>query len=169
MIGQRQMTQDGFQLTGRHVLFALIGFFGVMFAVNGVFVYFATTTFSGIETKDAYRQGLAHNERLERTAAYGERGWSTEVVLAPARDSIDITVSDKNGSAVRGLDLSGRIGYPATDDADRPLSAKEVSPGRYRAQFASLENGIWELRMTAVVPGEEEQPVLELRRRLWLK
>ena len=35
-------------LTGRHVALMLAAFFGLMFAVNGVFVYFALGSFSGV-------------------------------------------------------------------------------------------------------------------------
>ena len=52
------------ELTGAHVLAGLFAFFGVMLAANGVFVYVATTTFSGLSTDDAYRKGLSYNETI---------------------------------------------------------------------------------------------------------
>jgi len=61
-------------IEGRHVLMALIGFFGVMFLVNGIFVYFAVATFSGGDTSDPYRKGLHYNETLQAADRQAERG-----------------------------------------------------------------------------------------------
>ena len=63
------------QITGKHVLFILFGFFGVMLAVNGVFVHFATATFSGVSTEDAYRKGLHYNETIAAFQVQQATGW----------------------------------------------------------------------------------------------
>ena len=44
-------------IAGRHVLSALIAFFGVMFIANGFLVYYAVSTFSGGERPNPYRSG----------------------------------------------------------------------------------------------------------------
>ena len=44
-------------IAGRHVLWGLIGFFGVIFAVNAIFVYAAEETFSGGEYVRSLPQG----------------------------------------------------------------------------------------------------------------
>ena len=46
------------ELTGKHVLLCLLGFFGVVFAVNAVLVKAATSTFGGVETSSSYKAGL---------------------------------------------------------------------------------------------------------------
>ena len=76
------MTQQAFspkELKGRHVLMVLCGFFGVMFVVNGIFVYFAVATFSGGDTSDPYRKGLHYNETLTADERQAERGWRTDI------------------------------------------------------------------------------------------
>jgi len=37
-------------ITGRMVLFGLVAFFGVVFAVNGTLIYFAIDSWSGLST-----------------------------------------------------------------------------------------------------------------------
>ena len=56
-------------LEGRHVLMALIAFFGVMLIANGIFVYFAVLTFSGGDTPESYRKGLNYNETIAAGAS----------------------------------------------------------------------------------------------------
>ena len=46
------------ELTGKHVLFCLVGFFAVVFAVNAVMMRAATSTFGGVETASSYKAGL---------------------------------------------------------------------------------------------------------------
>ena len=57
------------ELTGRHVLVGLLVFFGVVFAVNGVLVRAAISTFGGVETASSYKAGL----RYEHEVAVAER------------------------------------------------------------------------------------------------
>ena len=156
------------RITGRHVLLGLFGFFGVMFAVNGVMVYFALTTFSGLETRDAYRSGLDYNSTIAKAEDQRRRGWKTTIDLAETRDAIDLTILDRHGSAVRALALVGRIGRPASEIHDRDLAFREVAPGRYRAAFAALGDGQWDLRVhTETTAGSDDS--LRLGSRLWVK
>ena len=53
------------EIKGKHVLFAMLSFFGVILVVNGVFTYFALSTFTGVSTDDAYRRGRAYNQTIE--------------------------------------------------------------------------------------------------------
>ena len=56
--------QGTFELKGWHVLLILMAFFGVMFSVNGVFLYHAITSFPGEDVKKSYVQGLNYNDTL---------------------------------------------------------------------------------------------------------
>ena len=47
----------------------LIVFFGIIFSVNGLFLYKSISSFPGEDIKQSYRQGLAYNETLESRAA----------------------------------------------------------------------------------------------------
>ena len=50
--------------TGWTVLITLLGFFGVIFAVNGVMIYAALSTLSGTETDSAYQAGLQYEREV---------------------------------------------------------------------------------------------------------
>ncbi|MEZ5776152.1 MAG: FixH family protein [Hyphomicrobiaceae bacterium] len=62
-------------LTGRHVLMMLIAFFGVIFAVNGVFLYAAISTFDGTDTSSAYQKGIDYNTTIAESEEQARRGW----------------------------------------------------------------------------------------------
>lgn len=136
-------------ITGRHVLFGMIAFFGVVFAVNGVFLYTSLSTYTGVVSNEPYRKGLAYNERIAAEKAQQELGWATDVTLAGTGDELDIVINDHNGNPVGGLVIEGRLGRPSTDAMDVELSVKESAPGRYRASFATLAPGAWQVDLIA--------------------
>ena len=76
-------------LTGRHVLLAMLAFFGVIFAVNGAFLYFALGSHSGVVAVEPYRKGLAYNQAIAAAEAQERRGWRMELPYAagPAGDA----------------------------------------------------------------------------------
>ena len=51
-MNRREQGQGG--LTGRHVLYTFIAFFGIIFAVNGVFLYSALKTNTGVVAIEPY-------------------------------------------------------------------------------------------------------------------
>lgn len=157
-------------LRGLHVLLAFIGFFVTVFAVNGVMIYEALSTFGGLETPDAYRKGLAYNQRIARGAAQEQRGWHDTLAYAPETERVRIDMTDHEGAAVPGLILSGEIGRPATDRFDRRLEFTQTGPGTYEADAQGLQPGWWTIDIEAkksASSGTEE--FYEAKERLWIK
>ena len=72
-------------IAGRHVLWGLIGFFGVIFAVNAIFVYAAEETFSGGDTSDPYRKGLNYNARSGRRNGRPSEAGRPRSLMTPRR------------------------------------------------------------------------------------
>lgn len=157
-----------FRLTGWHVLAILGVFFGVMVAVNVVFVTAALSTHSG-ETRYAYMKGLNFNEVLAEERAQSELGWGMKIELvrpanAPAR--LVATLSQRDGSPLTGAGMTAIVGRPATQADDATLSFTETSPGHYEAPAPMLGPGAWRFEATATKPG---QPALKAETRLSLR
>src|SRR5262245_30122302 len=71
-----------FQVTGRMVLAALLGFFGLVAGVNAAMIYAAVSTFGGVETESSYRAGLAFAREAATVAAQDARHWSVTAKAA---------------------------------------------------------------------------------------
>ena len=157
-------------LRGGHVLLIFIGFFATIFLVNGIMVYDALSTFGGLETPDAYRKGLAYNQRIAEGVAQEQRGWRDKLAWIPETQRVRFDLTDTAGAGVPGLVIGGEIGRPATDRFDRKLGFKQTGPGTYEAEAASLEPGWWtidiEARKSAATGGEV---VYEAKERVWIK
>jgi len=158
------------KLTGRHVLIVMLGFFGLIFAVNGYFLYAALATHTGVVANEPYRKGLAYNDRIAAEARQNALGWRQGVTLAPDGKALVATFADRSGNAVTGLVLSGQIGRPSTGSHDVVLRFEETAPGRYTASFSALPRGGWLVDLQAAREASAgEDVVFRSRRRLWLK
>ena len=49
----------------KYILFAFLAFFGVIFVLDGIFVYTAISTQTGVIAEKAYEKGLNYNETLK--------------------------------------------------------------------------------------------------------
>ena len=68
-------------ITGRMVLFGLIAFFGVVFAVNGTMLALALKTNTGMVANEPYRKGLKYNERIAAEERQQALGWKSEITV----------------------------------------------------------------------------------------
>ncbi len=156
----------GPRVTGRHVLSAMIGFFAVLFLVDGSLIYFAVSTFGGVETPDAYRKGLAYNDRIAAGEAQARLGWLDSLEFSRERESLAFRLADGDGRPVAGLAVAARLSRPATDRFDREVALAETAAGSYEAAGLKLEPGAWTLDVTAARTGAS--PIYETRKRLWV-
>jgi nitrogen fixation protein FixH len=159
-------SQSSKGLKGRHVLMALIGFFGVMLIANGIFVYFALATFSGGDT-DPYRKGLHYGETLKEAERQAERGWRTEVHYDDKKGRLVLSLLDKTAAPVTGLHVGATLSRPATDKEDRSVDLAEVSQGVYAADV-QLAPGLWVISVDSNRGGEAREPLYRLKQRLFV-
>ena len=136
-------------ITGRHVLFGLIAFFGVILAANAVFLYTSLSTYTGVVSNEPYRKGLNYNERIAADQAQQALGWTSEIRLRSTGDGLEIVLADRAGNPVSGLGFEGWLGRPATAASDIVLDVKEAAPGRYQATFPQLQSGAWQVDLAA--------------------
>lgn len=139
----------GRPLTGRTVLFAMVAFFGVIFAMNVFLLKVASSTFRGLEVESAYRAGQEFNGTLAAAAVQRERGWAVDVHVgrrADGRVAAAFTVADRDGTPLAGLAGTARLAAPADTGLDVAGAIVETAPGRYEAVFSGApEPGRWTL------------------------
>ena len=145
-------------MTGRKVLAMLLGFFALIVLVNGVFIFYALNSFSGLSTENAYVKGLNFNRSLAQDRAQRDAGWQ---VSASARR---LTEGQVVVLEVRVRDADGR---PLSDLV---LDFQATGDGGYRAMAKPKALGQWDLRLSARdadLAGDAGNYRWE--KRLWLK
>lgn len=135
------------EITGRTVLYLLLAFFGVVFAVNAVMVKAATSTFGGVEVQSSYKAGLQFETEVARARAQDALHWRVEGHVA--RDEtgnavLELTVRDAKGLVVPGLTADARLAHPADERLDRDVDLKIVDAGKFRGEVP-VHAGRWDL------------------------
>lgn len=157
-------------LTGRTVLVAIVGFFAVVFAVNGVFLSLALSTNTGIVAVEPYRKGLKYNERIAADERQLALGWKSDISIDARDGTLVAILSDRDGNALIGLSATVIIGRAASDRDDVFASLTETAPGRYEAKVSLQELGGYVANLEIFDSNAATQTVVyRARRRLWLK
>ena len=160
-------------IRGKHVLMAMLAFFGTIIVVNLIFVYFALNTWTGITTENAYQEGLQYNETLAARDAQRSLGWQAEVattLLADGSEQLTVDLRDQQGRSLSGLSVSGALRRPTHEGFDQTVVLAEEVEGRYITPLSLPLRGNWDLSLTAVpTAGGADTPVFEMKTRLWLK
>ncbi|WP_395685002.1 FixH family protein [Aestuariivirga sp.] len=134
------------QLTGWHVLAMLVAFFGVILGVNLTLAYFANSTWSGLVVANGYVASQSFDEDLARARAQEALGWT--VAVSFERDSIKLSFTDAQGSAIDRLAITGKLERTVTDKQDQALTFASLGGGAYAAP-ATLSAGVWEVEVDA--------------------
>ena len=134
------------ELRGWHVLLIFISFFALMFAVNGVFLYHAITSFPGEDIKKSYVQGLDYNRTLDARKAQNTLGWSASAGFEDG--NLIFQLKDADGRLVRPHTVEAEIRRATTVRMDRTLELTRSASGAYIAKINDLDAGRWTIRFT---------------------
>ncbi|GGF81056.1 nitrogen fixation protein FixH [Azorhizobium oxalatiphilum] len=135
------------QLTGWHVLAALLGFFGLIIAVNVVMAHYAVATFGGVETESSYKAGLAFKAEEDAAATQNARQWRVILDVSDRPDGTRLLVieaRDAAGKPLAGYAVDARFAHPADARQDVTVPLTDLGGGRYQGT-AGVHRGQWEL------------------------
>jgi len=134
------------QLTGRTVLFCLLGFFGTVTAVNAIMIREAVTTFGGLETSSAYREGQKFEREIAAARAQESRQWRVSANVRRSGDQarVEIDVRDAAGSALAGLTATAELHRPTAAREDHTVNLSESAPGHFTGT-AVVAPGQWDV------------------------
>ena len=124
----------------------MVAFFGLIFLANGIFLYYALTTFGGGEKGSPYRSGLRYNETLAEAARAAERGLEGRLTYDAQAGSFRSPARQERRASC-GLAFCRLVGRPATDREDLSAKFREVEGGRYAAEL-TLAPGQWVVDFT---------------------
>ncbi len=144
--------------TGRRILIGLGAFFLSVFAANAIMVFYALTTFDGVETDDAYRKGRAYNHVLEADAAQAALGWTTSIeTMASGSDTgvsvyatVRVTTDDGAFASLQNPSLT--FWRPTVQGMDVDAVVTPAGDGTYQGVVQLQRPGNWIVRLNAETP-----------------
>ena len=152
----------------RWIPWAIVGFFGVVIAVNAVMLWFALGTFNGLSYKEAYDRGVHYNETLAEAEAQHALGWQVTLDsanLGARQAEIVLELKDRTGAAITSAGVEGALVRPVQEGNDFAVSLTHRGGGRYAATVEAPLAGQWDLDLV-VVAGEDHY---RLRERLMIE
>ena len=145
--------------TGRHMLAAMVAFFGVIVAVNLTMAGFAMKSWTGLVVKNSYVASQEFNDRAEAGRARAALGWQGE--LAYSDGELRYTLAHANGSAVDLANVQATLGRPAYEADDTTITLAPNGEGGFGSAI-DLGDGQWIVRVSAEAGLAE--PWLDIRR-----
>jgi nitrogen fixation protein FixH len=146
------------ELTGGMVLALLLAFFAVIFAVNGVLVHKALSTFAGVETESSYKAGQSFEREVAKSEAQDARRWQITGQVTRAADGtavLDIVARDVDGATLTGLDALVTFERPTDRRLDRTMTVGKDGAGHFRGR-ANIAAGQWDLVIELWRQGERQ-------------
>lgn len=137
MIGKR-----GF--TGRHMLATMLGFFGVVIAVNVTMAVLATRTFGGTVVDNSYVASQRFNRWLAEGRAQERLGWEARLGLDERRH-VRVALSDRIG-ALGGVEVDAVARHPLGRQGDVALHFRPAGRGLFLSD-GPLPAGRWQVHL----------------------
>ena len=141
-----------FRFTGWHMLAILVGFFGVVMAVNIYMAHLASSTFTGEVSDNGYVASQSFNHWLDEAAREKALGWNATV----ARQTDGRLVVTVTGKGTEGATLSAEAARPlGTGQAELGEIAFTRGAGGSFVSNGKLASGRWRLRLTLTAGGNQ--------------
>ena len=144
-------------LTGGKVLFMLVAFFGVVFAVNFLLAKLAIDTLPGTEVDSAYSASIAYQQEIAAARDQNARNWKVDAHIQREVDgtaTLQIEAHDSGGLPMSGLTFLGRFERPTDRRSDQAVTLAEVGNGVYRGSSPPVAPGQWDLVLEGDAAGQ---------------
>jgi len=135
--------------------------FGVVLIANGLMMFFASSTFSGLSVEKAYKKGNMYNAEIAASKAQAALGWQGDVRVIGSRTVKDgarqvrwkFTLKDKTGALIQGMDVVAKLERPTMQGYDQNLRMIADAKDGYVADVILPMKGQWEVRVIATRRG----------------
>lgn len=134
-----------------------VAFFAVIALVDGIFVYMAVSTQTGVVTEHAYEKGLAFNETLAEARAQPALQQSATFEDGLLRWRL----ADEGGAAITHADVSAHIKRPVQDGFDFDIKLEHKGDGLYEAAIQTPQKGLWQAGLKSVWDNQKFQTSLK--------
>lgn len=125
------------------ILICFLAFFGVIFIVNGVFIYTAIRTQPGLVTDNPYEKGLNFNKIIQKQ----KNQPSLKDKVSVTNDILRWQLRDKNGKKITNADVTAHIIRPVQEGYDFHVPLTHKGNGVYEAKLDLPLDGLWSVKL----------------------
>lgn len=142
-----------------------VGGLAVVVAVNGVMMWLAISSFSGLYSDRARERGLRYNQLIAEQKSRDALGWTVVPSWQADAGTLGLTVSDAAGKPLPGAVASIELIRPAERRAPIDVALNDLGNGRFAGRVALPERGNWDADIVIEAGGHR----FALTKRLFLQ
>jgi nitrogen fixation protein FixH len=155
------MQRDYDPKRGRWIPWVFVGGMTLVVVVNGLLVWFALSTFTGVTVTRAYERGRGYDQVLAEAARQDALGWRGDITLEAG--VLRVVMQNDAQQPLHGR-LEGVLLRPL-EGVEVPLGFGATGHGRFAARLEPLRAGQWEARITFF---DEAGTAFDMRKRFIL-
>lgn len=135
---------------GRWIPWIFVASFVVLTIIQGVMIWFAIESFSGLTAEDAYERGITYNRTIEAKDAEVALGWQVTLEWqvdksAPGKGRLALQVLDRLGQPLQGAEVTATLRRPVGPETATPVILTPGAPGSYGASLQLPLRGQWDV------------------------
>ena len=139
-------SQKSREFTGRHMLFTILGFFGVVIGVNVTMATLASKSWTGLVVENTYVASQQFNRKAEEGRAQAALGWSGELTIASG--NVRYGLSDTAGKPVSLYGVKVLFRHPAYEAEDKAVTLARDEDQEFSA-LHTPKDGVWIVEIDA--------------------
>jgi nitrogen fixation protein FixH len=128
--------------------------FALVIAVNGLMMWFAIGSFSGLYSSQPRARGIHYNEVMAEQRARDALGWKVETNWEPARHSLDLTALDAAGEPIDDAIVAVELVRPAEKRPPVGVTMKPRGNGHFTGTVALPARGNWDADIVVEARGQ---------------
>lgn len=140
-----QTAAKGPRDSDKFIPWIIVGFFVVLFAWDGYFVYLATSTHTGVVEDNTYNRGLDYNSTVAAAEAQQALGWQSTVTFDES-GLLTFALANAEGEVLEGAAVKAYFFRPTQAGRDFLADLTEAEPGTYNL-IRKPAVGQWEVRI----------------------
>jgi len=130
------------------VPWSIVGGFALVILVNGILIYFAVSSFTGLQTEGHYQRGLEYNEVLADAHTQDSLGWTVGIEFretAGGRARLSVHAADRAGNPLNDAGVMARLVRPVQAGYDMDVKLAAAGNGLYAAEIELPLRGQWDI------------------------
>ena len=128
--------------------------FAIVIAVNGILVWFAVSSFSGLYSDHAREHGLRYNDIVAEQQARDRLGWKASVAWRPEAHRLEIAMTQADGRPLQDAAMTVELIRPAEKRTPLGVDMHDLGDGHFAGHVDLPERGNWDLDIVVEVAGK---------------
>ena len=128
--------------------------FAIVIAVNGIMMWLAIDSFSGLYSNHARDHGVAYNRVIAEQKARDGLGWKVATSWQPESQRLGLSLANADGSPLAGARVSGELVRPAEKRAPVDVHLTNLGDGQFGARIDLPMRGSWDLDIAVESNGQ---------------